>query len=175
MIDIGAGTGRDAAWFGTRGYHVLAVEPVAAFRNAGTALHQSSPIEWLDDSLPYLRRTLERGETFDAVMVNAVWQHMDDEQRRIALPNMKKLTARNGHLIISVRNGPGVPTRPCFATRAEDTITLARTAGLNLVFSKTTNSVQTENRAAGVTWTWLAFVPVKQDPLMTAAPSGLLI
>lgn len=41
VADIGAGTGRDAAWFAARGHDVLAVEPVREFREAGQALHSA--------------------------------------------------------------------------------------------------------------------------------------
>ena len=52
VLDIGAGTGRDAAWFADRGAKVLAVEPVARLREAGMSLHNFDNIEWLDDVLP---------------------------------------------------------------------------------------------------------------------------
>ena len=48
IADIGAGTGRDAAWLAEQGHRVLAVEPVRAFREAGVALH-GGQVEWLDE------------------------------------------------------------------------------------------------------------------------------
>lgn len=41
ILDIGAGTGADAAWFAERGHAVLAVEPTIAFVEAAIALHHS--------------------------------------------------------------------------------------------------------------------------------------
>src|SRR5205085_8273140 len=35
FLDVGAGTGVDAAWLAQEGHQVLAVEPVTAFREAG--------------------------------------------------------------------------------------------------------------------------------------------
>ncbi len=55
VIDTGAGTGRDAAWFASRGCDVVAVEPVVQIREAGLSLHPSSKIRWVDDALPSLR------------------------------------------------------------------------------------------------------------------------
>ena len=52
VLDIGAGTGADAAWLAARGYRVVAVEPTAALRSRAMALHPSPAIEWIDDSLP---------------------------------------------------------------------------------------------------------------------------
>ena len=39
ILDIGAGTGRDAAWFAERGQNVVAVEPVKEPRETGITLH----------------------------------------------------------------------------------------------------------------------------------------
>jgi SAM-dependent methyltransferase len=157
VIDIGAGTGRDAAWHAARGCRVLAVEPAAVFREAGATLHPSPQLEWLDDSLPTLARVLERGQTFDFVLLSAVWQHLDDPQRQLAMPNLRAVTAPDGRLLLSVRHGPGAPGRPCFLASAEETIELAHANDFRMIFRHSAASVQTINRQAGVTWTWLAF------------------
>src|SRR3546814_3364369 len=54
VADVGAGTGRDAAWFAGKGHDVLAIEPVRELREAGRALHTAGNIKWLDDRLPHL-------------------------------------------------------------------------------------------------------------------------
>lgn len=41
ILDIGAGSGRDAAWFAARGDDVFAVEPSEAMRAHARALHPS--------------------------------------------------------------------------------------------------------------------------------------
>src|SRR4051812_45736794 len=46
ILDIGAGTGRDAAWLAAQGHQVLAVEPVDALRRAGQRLHPEPAIRW---------------------------------------------------------------------------------------------------------------------------------
>jgi protein-L-isoaspartate O-methyltransferase len=45
VLDIGAGTGRDAAGFAAMGYIVTAVEPTAELRMHAMKLHASPPIE----------------------------------------------------------------------------------------------------------------------------------
>jgi protein-L-isoaspartate O-methyltransferase len=72
VLDIGAGTGRDAAGFAALGHRVLAVEPTAALRTKAATFHPSPNIEWLDDSLPDLASVVSRGEKFDVVMLTAV-------------------------------------------------------------------------------------------------------
>src|SRR5206468_6080041 len=41
VLDIGAGTGRDAAGFAALGHRVIAVEPTAEMRRGAMALHPS--------------------------------------------------------------------------------------------------------------------------------------
>jgi len=50
------------------------------------ALHPSPMIEWVDDSLPDLAVVRARGEEFDVVLQSAVWMHLDELQRRQAMP-----------------------------------------------------------------------------------------
>jgi SAM-dependent methyltransferase len=67
VLDIGAGTGRDAAAFAAMGHRVVAVEPTDELRMRGMVLHPSSSIEWLDDALPELNLLRKRSQTFDLV------------------------------------------------------------------------------------------------------------
>lgn len=53
-LDIGAGSGRDAAWLSRLGFDVVAVEPARRMRETGEALHPGHRIRWLDDRLPAL-------------------------------------------------------------------------------------------------------------------------
>jgi SAM-dependent methyltransferase len=157
VLDVGAATGRDAAWFAGRGCRVLAVEPVAAFRAAGQARHPAEEIEWLDDRLPLLTAVRARGQRFDRVHVTAVWQHLNDEERSRAMPVLADLTARGGLLVLSLRHGPGAPGRPCHEVSPSATIAAAAAVGLEPVLNRAAPSLQNANRAAGVHWTWLAF------------------
>ena len=157
LVDIGAGTGRDAAWFSARGYSVLAVEPVGEFREAGISRHRDPKIEWIDDTLPALAHVLRRSEAFDLVLASGVWQHIDDGERRVGMGNISRLTAPRGRLVLSLRHGPGAPARPCYPSSVRDTVGLAETHGLHLVFSEEQEAVQPQNRSAGVTWNWLVF------------------
>jgi protein-L-isoaspartate O-methyltransferase len=114
VLDIGAGTGRDAAGFAALGHRVVAVEPTEAMRRGAMALHPSPLIEWLDDSLPDLATVLARGEQFDVVMLTAVWMHLDAQQRREAMPNVAALTRDSGVMIMTLRHGPVPPGRRMF-------------------------------------------------------------
>ena len=77
ILDIGSGTGRDAAYLAAIGHEVVAIEPTDALRIAASQLHPNPSIEWIDDGLPHLARIADRREEFDLVMLNAVWMHLD--------------------------------------------------------------------------------------------------
>src|SRR5215470_15580530 len=86
FLDIGAGTGRDAAALVALGHSVVAVEPTAELRARAAALHPSPRIEWVDDRLPWLPSVTGRDERFDAILLTAVWMHLDPTERPQAMP-----------------------------------------------------------------------------------------
>lgn len=157
VVDIGAGTGRDAAWFAGLGHTVVAVEPVDAFRQAGRERHASPQIAWVNDTLPRLERLAARGETFDLIVLGAVWQHLRDDERQTAFARLRAVSRGGGRVVMSVRNGPGAPGRTVYAASAADAVSWGRGAGFRCVFEALSPSIQELNRLAGVTWTWLGF------------------
>ena len=154
VLDIGAGTGRDAAGFAAMGHRVVAVEPTEEMRRGAMAMHPSPLIEWLDDGLPELTRLRGRNEQFDVVMLTAVWMHLDAEQRRQAMPNVAALVRDGGIMAMTLRHGPVPHGRRMFEVSAEETIALAQPLGLDCVLNRPAES---SLRQPGVTWTRLAF------------------
>ena len=157
VLDVGAGTGADAAGLAARGHAVVAVEPTAALRSAAMALHPSPAIEWLDDALPGLATVRTRGQRFEAILLSAVWMHLDAPERRVAMRHLAALLAPGGVLVLSLRHGPVPAGRRMFDVSAEESIALAHACGLRPVLHAHEPSLQAANRAAGVTWTRLAF------------------
>jgi len=157
IVDIGAGTGRDAGWLADKGHNLVAVEPVDGLRRAGMALHKSQRIEWLDDRLPDLCDLKSRKSRFDRVLLSAVWQHLNDAQRLVAMRSLADVTAPGGILIMSLRHGPCASSRRVYEARPEETIDLALREGFELIRRRQADSIQAANRAADVHWTWLAF------------------
>jgi SAM-dependent methyltransferase len=103
LLDIGAGTGRDAAGFAALGYDVVAAEPTDEMREGGKRLHAGAAIEWLDDGLPELGVLRGRSNSFDVVMMTAVWMHLDQAERRRGLPNVTALLRPRGILAMTLR------------------------------------------------------------------------
>lgn len=155
IADIGAGTGRDAAWFARKGHQVVAVEPVKELRAAGMTLHTEQGITWLDDQLPELS-AVRREPSFNLVILCAVWQHLNQDDRAIAIRHLAAITVHGGLLVMSLRHGVGAAERQVFPIAVESVIDSARRAGFEIIRAARAGSVQAGNYAAGVRWTWLA-------------------
>jgi SAM-dependent methyltransferase len=154
VLDIGTGTGRDAAGLVALGHSIVAVEPTEELRRGAMLLHPSPMIEWLDDSLPSLAAVRARKEKFDLVMLTAVWMHLDEGQRQLAMPNVSTLVRNGGIVIMSLRHGPIPPGRRMFEVTAEETIALAQHSNLLCTLSR---EAESSLRQPGVSWTRLAF------------------
>jgi SAM-dependent methyltransferase len=133
VLDIGAGTGRDAAGFVALGHRVVAVEPTGEFRAAAKRLHPSDDITWVDDALPDLPVVTGRGEHYDLVMLCAVWMHLDEQERRAVMPIVANRLAPGGVLVIYQRHGPVPAGRRMFEVAAAETIRLAEGQELKTV------------------------------------------
>lgn len=155
VLDIGAGSGRDAAGFASLGYRVVAVEPTPGLRQRASELHASPSIEWVDDSLPDLARIIARGGMFDVVMMTAVWMHFDEAQRRRGMPVVASLVRPGGVMSLSLRHGPIPPERRMFAVTADETVARAAETGLDSILRIDEQPAFSDN--ADVTWTVLAF------------------
>lgn len=132
-LDVGAGSGRDAAWLASRGYEVVAVEPAAGMRAEGQRRHGASMIRWLDDRLPGLTKAHALGLAFDLIMVSAVWQHVAPADRMRAFRKLTTLLKPGGLLILSLREGEAPADRPMFAVSFGEVEALARLNGIEVL------------------------------------------
>jgi len=157
VLDIGAGPGRDAGWLAAKGHDVTAVEPVAAFRTAGQARFGAGII-WIDDRLPDLPTVRAGGgHAFDLILVSGVWHHLEDAAPSRAMRTISGLLADGGRVVLSLRHGPGVPSRPVHPCDPDRTSLHAETQGLDRVHRAEVPSIGQANIAAGIRCTWLVF------------------
>lgn len=133
VLDVGAGSGRDAAALAMLGHRVVAVEPTDALRQEGLRLHAGKPIEWVDDHLPDLQQLHRRKDRFDLILLTAVWMHLDIQERRTAMKSLAGLLDANGRISMSLRHGPVPEGRRMFEVSADETIELADSHGLRAV------------------------------------------
>ncbi len=106
ILDVGAGSGRDAAHLSTMGYDVVAVEPSARMRALARARHDDPKINWRDDRLPALKDTFSTGLSFDVILVSAVWMHLAPTEHPRAFRKLITLLKPGGLLAITLREGP---------------------------------------------------------------------
>jgi len=125
-LDVGAGSGRDAAWLSSLGFEVIAVEPSAGMRAEAQRLHHSAQIQWLDDSLPDFQVTQRLGLSFDVILLSAVWMHLPPAERPRAFRKLITLLKPGGLLALTLRLGPAPPERAMFEVSEHEIETLAK-------------------------------------------------
>ncbi|MBC7005374.1 class I SAM-dependent methyltransferase [Photobacterium sp. BZF1] len=132
VLDIGAGSGRDALWFAENGCEVYAVEPAQALRTIGKQHTQSTEVVWLDDILPELKKVISLGIRFDYILLSAVWMHIPRSERNRAFRKLSNLLAPNGKLIITLRHGDFDDGRVNHGVSAEEIEQLAKERALHV-------------------------------------------
>lgn len=152
VADIGAGPGRVAAWLADQGHEVIAVEPVQEFRDMAGGAHPR--VEWLDDSLPDLR-ALRAEPACDLLLLSGVWHHVAPHARDIAMASLAACLQPGGRIIMNLRHGQDDPARGLFTPDPDETIAAAGRSGLSVQAFRKAESIQKQNRDAGISWTWL--------------------
>jgi SAM-dependent methyltransferase len=127
-LDVGAGSGRDAAWLASLGYEVVAAEPAGGMRIEGARRHPG--LRWVDDRLPALTAVHRLGLSYDLVLLSAVWMHLPPVERPRAFRKLVTLLKPGGVLVLTLRGGPGEPERAMHPTSLGEIEALAREHGL---------------------------------------------
>ena len=129
ILDVGAGSGRDAAWLAYKGHDVVAVEPSSRLQTMARERHDVPRIQWISDSLPGLKRTFRTGLAFDVILVSAVWMHVALSDRARAFRKLITLLKPGGVLAITLRCGPAEAERGTHPVSAAEIRSLARDHG----------------------------------------------
>ena len=132
VLDVGAGSGRDAAWFAARGWQVVAAEPATALREEAARRHPSPLIRWLDDRLPALANVHRLGLSFDLIWLSGVWMHMPPEDRPRAMRKLATLLKPGGRMMLTLRHGPAPADRPMWPVDVHEAERLGVDHGLAL-------------------------------------------
>ncbi len=156
-LDIGAGTGRDAAALADRGFVVTAVEPTAELRAQGMRLHAGKAITWIDDGLPDLPVLGAAASRFDLILLTAVWMHLDAEERSRAMARLAGHLAPGGRVIMTLRHGPVPEGRRMFEVSGGETVSLALDNGLTCLLDEARPDMFGRE---GVFWTVLVLAGV---------------
>lgn len=129
ILDIGAGSGRDARAMVARGLVVTAAEPSTRFRAIASA--KSPGIRWIDDRLPALASLRADEGQFDFILCSAVLMLIAPEDLAPSFAAMAQLLATNGRLGLNLRApAAGEPGNLFFAHPDEAVVAAARAARL---------------------------------------------
>ena len=132
ILDVGSGSGRDAAWLASIGHDVIAVEPNHTMRKECERLHPDKPFRLLADRLPDLSATFRTGLSFDFILVNAVWMFVAPSHRERAFRKLVTLLKPGGKIAITLRQGPVDVDRGMHPASTEEIEGLARRHGAYL-------------------------------------------
>lgn len=138
-LDIGAGSGRDAAALARRGYQVTAVEPSLKMRQFAKMRHPGLGIHWVDDHLPGLLKVKEEGGRFDFILLSAVWMHIAPHDRIPAMTTLRELLSSGGYIGMTLRLGPVAADREMFPVSDAEIAELAEACRLQIVFKSRSN------------------------------------
>lgn len=141
VLDIGAGSGRDAMWLAGQGCQVIAVEPAVDLLRLGqlktdaqAAPENQQKIQWLQDSLPELKACYQLNLQFNTILLSAVWMHILPSERERAFRKITNLLAPGGRFVLSLRFGDFSDERAAYPVSVDEVAALARQFGLVLRF-----------------------------------------
>jgi SAM-dependent methyltransferase len=114
ILDLGAGSGRDAKHFAElaakahnteNNIQILAAEPAKKLSKLGQKTTQGLNVKWLEDSLPALSNVTKQEVSFDLILLSAVWMHISPSDRARSIRKLATLLKPGGKLVISLRHG----------------------------------------------------------------------
>ncbi len=104
-LDLGAGSGRDAAWLASMGWDVLAVEPSSGLRDIGQKTTAKQSVSWLDDTLPQLVSISDSYDSsFRLILASAMWMHLTPDEQVLTCERLLQLAADDAVIVITWRN-----------------------------------------------------------------------
>lgn len=154
VLDVGAGSGRDAAWLARRGHRVTAVEPSGAMLVQAKRRHHGMRVSWVRDELPDLSSLMDR--RFDFVLVSAVWMYVRRHDRRSAMTRLSSLIGAAGRLVLTARLGDVDLHRGMEPTSVDEVLSDAAASGLQVERSLPRQDALGRQ---GVLWSTFVFRP----------------
>lgn len=131
ILDVGSGSGRDAAAMAALNHHVTALEPSDRMRALAQQIHPTAKVVWTKDALPRLESI--SAERFDVILLSAVWMHVEPSQRRAAFDRLSQLLAPGGRIYMTLRIGPAAPERAIYRVSEPELDSLARGQAMTVI------------------------------------------
>lgn len=136
VLDIGAGTGRDADWIQNQrpDAEIYVIEPNPVFDEfLADRFHR------VDDRLPDLKRLSAGATRFDVILLSAVFMHVAPNQHRRVFRKLANLLRPGGVLVITTKLNAAEPERDHYEVREDTLPRLAIEQGLQVVTSSTSH------------------------------------
>jgi 2-polyprenyl-3-methyl-5-hydroxy-6-metoxy-1,4-benzoquinol methylase len=149
-LDVGAGSGRDAAALARRGYQVTAVEPSGGLRRLAEQHHANQGITWIDDALPNLEKVLAQSNRYRFILLSAVWMHIPPNQRLQSLMTLSRLLEPDGYIALTLRLGMPCHDRVMYSVSVEELLDHAKQAGLSVVY--VSRRIRDSLKRSDITW-----------------------
>lgn len=147
VLDVGAGSGRDARFLSDKGLSVVAVEPADGIREVARQYQVNNKIHWLSDSLPELTDVFALQTKFDLILLSAVWMHIAPTNRERCIRKLSSLLKPNGKIIISLRHGECSDERVMHPVSADELAKFASQFGLSFKLLSTNQNADELGRA----------------------------
>ena len=153
-LDIGSGSGRDAAWLSRKGYKVTAIEPSTEMYSLAKETHPED-ITWINDSLPKLETQRNKKSFYGLILISAVWMHIKPSDREESFQRVDQLIKPGGVLIITLRHGTPSQNRIMFDASSSEIENYKKKYGYDLKFTSTSKD---QLNRADVHWETIALV-----------------
>ena len=166
ILDVGAGGGRDALFFSDQGLEVIAVEPATDLAALGKQLTQQASVQWIEDSLPNLKKVIELNLKFDLIILSAVWMHITLSDRGRAFRKLANLLKPSGKLVITLRHGNSPDEREMHSVSLDELTEYSKSNGLTVI-----DSQRSHDQLARVNTEWETVVMQLPDDGSGAFPT----
>ena len=113
-LDIGCGSGRDAAWLAERGWSVVASDGSAGMLDEARSRHPQANVQWSHDIAPGLPGLTGQRGRFHVVLMAAFIFHLDKKSRRSLYEVVAPLLAPDALVYFAVRHGPPLEGRTVY-------------------------------------------------------------
>ena len=150
VLDVGAGSGRDAAWLASRGHDVIAVEPSEQMRIRGLGLHRADKFRWINDRLPGARECAQAGHFVRFRPPERRLDACSTGERRRAFRKLVTLLKPGAWMAISFRQPELGNPRSMFPCHVDELEELAKIHG---TFIERVETASDELARSGVEWT----------------------
>ncbi|WP_024873496.1 class I SAM-dependent methyltransferase [Tolumonas lignilytica] len=131
VLDVGAGSGRDARYLASKGLSVVAVEPAEELLALAKQNAVGLNIHWVNDALPELREVFRLQTKFDLILLSAVWMHIPASERQRVFRKLSSLLKPNGKIVLSLRHGPSPDSRVMYPVSSSELAAFATQYGLH--------------------------------------------